>query len=315
MFLLFYGQDTYRLKQKIRELKAKFISASLGDTNLAVIDGQTATFDEIVRQTLALPFLAKSRLAVVENLLTLGKKEVQEKMTALLPKVPKSTVLVFTEEGAPDRRTALFKKLNQPKQAQEFKLLEMPELIRWIKKETESRGAAIEAAAAQKLAEFVGNDLWRMSNELDKLTAYSQRLTAKEVELLVKSQTQSNIFDLIDAVANKNQVKATRELHRLLESGEAALYLLSMIVYQFRNLLMVKDLIERSKQTLSSWDLAKKLGLHPFVAQKTLNQAGRYTFGELKNIYGRLLDFDLRIKTGKIEADTALDLLVVKLSV
>lgn len=337
MILLFYGEDNYRLKQKIKELKAKFTSASLGNTNLAVLDGKTILIDELTRQVLAFPFLAKSRLVLVENLLKEGKKEIQDKVIELLPKVPVSTVLAFMEDGSPDKRTSLFKKLNQPKQVQEFKLLEPLELSKWIKQEIEKRGANIDTAAIQLLINYVGNDLWRLSNELDKLIAYRLQTTVygtekdqkggsrlsvdgslinvNDVNLLVRSQTQSNIFDLIDAVANKNQKRATQELHRLIENGEAALYIFTMIIYQYRNLLIVKDLEERSNRPLYGYDIAKYAGLHPFVAQKTLIQTKKYTFSELKNIYKFLLDFDLRIKTGKIEPNTAIDLLVVKLSV
>src|SRR3990167_2787898 len=123
MILFFYGEDTYRMRQKLKALKEKFVSASLGDTNLAVLDGAAVTYDEFIRQILAMPFLSKSRLVIVENLLKNGKKDILEKVPEALPKVPKSTVLVFVEEGNPDKRTSIYKKLNRPGQTQEFKLL------------------------------------------------------------------------------------------------------------------------------------------------------------------------------------------------
>lgn len=311
MILFFYGEDDYRLKQKIKALKEKFIDASLGDTNLAVLSGKTEPYDNIVRQILAMPFLAKSRLIIIENIIKDGKPEVREKIVDFLPKIPTSSVVVFVEEGMPDKRTSLYKKLNQPKISQEFKLLESGELHRWIKKEVEERGAKIEPEAISKLAEYVGNDLWRLSNELDKLTGYSGQVTVDSIELLIKPQIESNVFDLIDNIGAKNKKKSLQELHQLLDSGQNELYILSMIVYQFRNLLIVRDFVERG--TNSQWDVAKKAGLHPFVAGKTLAQAKNYTLDELKNIYAKLLDFDCAVKTGRMEAATALDLLTVKL--
>lgn len=329
MILFFYGEDNYRLKQKLKQLKEKFISASLGDTNLAVLDGKKATYDEIVRQTMAMPFLAKSRLVIVENLLKESKKDITDKVIDLLKKVPESTVLVFVEDNMPDKRTSLFKKLNQPKISQEFKLLEGAELANWVKSEAKNRGAEIEPAAVNKLIEYCGNDLWRIANELDKLTVYRLPFTEKEdgerssvngepilvkdIELLVRPQIQTDIFALIEAVSAKNLPKSLRELHNLLENGEAELYLLTMIVYQFRNILIAKDLVNRSNGRLSQYDLAKSAGLHPFVAQKTLYQAKNYEIGELKKIYRTLLENDRDIKTGRIEPQTALDLMVTKL--
>lgn len=325
MILFLYGEDTYRLKQKIKELKQKHITASLGDTNLAVLDGKTVTADNIIRQVLAFPFLAKSRLIIIENLLNSRKPsaspkagetspkggETREKIVEFLPKIPSSSIVVFAEEGMPDKRTALFKKLNQPKISQEFKLLEPNELNRWIQKQVEERGGEIEPDAISKLVEYVGNDLWRLSNELDKLTAYSQQLTAENIELLIKPQIESNVFNLIDNIGAKNRKRALQELHQLLEAGQNELYILSMIVYQFRNLLIVRDFVERG--VTNQYDIAKKASLHPFVAGKTLAQAKNYTIEELKKIYALLLDYDIAIKTGKIDSKTALDLLIVKL--
>lgn len=312
MILFFYGEDTYRLKQKLKQLREKFISSSLGDTNLVTLDGKIAPYDEMVRQILAMPFLARKRLVIIENLLKAGKKDIQEKVAEFLKKVPDSTVLVFVEEGMPDRRTGLFRRLNRPGQAQEFKLLESEQLRRWVRREVELRGGTIETQALTKLMEAVGSDLWRMTNEIEKLTAYNRQLTAEDVELLVNSKTEANIFDLVEATANRNPQRALRELSRLFNRGAAEIYILTMLVWQYRNLLIIKDLQQRGVK--SRWDLAKKGGLAPFVVTKNIEAAAKYSLEDLKNIYEKLLDFDWRIKTGKIEPKVALELLVFQLA-
>ncbi len=322
MILFFYGEDNYRLNQKIKALKAKFISASLGDTNLSILDGKSVTYDEIVRQILAMPFLSRTRLVIIENLLTAKRSDIQEKVAEFLKKIPSSTVLVFAEGGKPDKRTVLYKRLNQPGQAQEYKLLEEEQLKRWIKKEVDARGATIESDATSLLVEYIGPDLWRMANEIEKLIAYrlpttanrgGKTIIAQDIKLLVLPEIKSNIFNLIDAIASKNLPKAYQELYRLLNSGENEIYILTMIVYQFRNLLIVKDLIERSPN-IDRWQIAKKAGMHPFVAEKTLYQVKNFTLEKLKSIYRNLLDFDYKIKTGKIEQRVALELLIFQLS-
>jgi len=314
MILFFYGEDTYRLNQKLKALKEKFISASLGDTNLSIVDGETATFDEIVRQILAMPFLNKKRLVIIKNLLSEGKKEVIDKMTDFLLKTPEATVVVFVEEGVPDRRTSLFKKLNRPKQAQEFKLLEGEALRRHVRLEVQNQGAEIESVALGKLIDYVGNDLWRMKNEIKKLAAYSKRLTVENIELLVQPQIQSNIFDLMDAIADRNLTKSMKELYQLFDDSKAEQYILSMIVLEYRNLLIAKDLNQRAGNKLNKWMLAKKAAMHPFVAQKTLALASKYELEDLKKVYGVLLNFDHKIKTGRIEPKVALELLIFKLT-
>lgn len=342
MLLFLYGEDTYRLRHKLNEMKEKYISASLGDTNLCVLDGKTATSDEIIRQVLAFPFLAKSRLVIIENLLMSAKKTkgdpapktqllhlvgvtkvagktksdktagVQEKIGEFLEKVPESTVLVFAEFGNPDKRTSLFKKLSKLKMAQEFKPLDEMSVKKWIREEVQRVGGEITPDAVERLFISVGADLWRLSNEIMKLVTYNPKITGETVELLVRAQIQSDIFKLIDAVASSKQKLALKELHELLANGENELYILSMIVYQYRNMLVIKDFVNRGVS--SQWELAKTAGLHPFVAGKTLSLVRNYNIDDLKNIYAKLLEQDLAIKTGKMEPQTALDLLVLDLA-
>lgn len=311
MVLFLYGEDNYRLKHKLKEMKEKYISASLGDTNLTILDGKTVKADDIIRQVLAYPFLAKTRLVIVENLLKEGKKEIQEKIVEFLPKVPESTVLVFTEDAVPDKRISLFKKLVKLAKVQEFKALDDAAVIAWIREESEKNGAQITPDATDKLFNFIGHDLWQLSNEIAKLTAYNNKITPETVELLVKTQTSSDIFGLIDAVASHNKKKALSELYRAVENGDHELYILSMIVYQYRNMLVVRDLMDRGAN--SQYDLASRAKLHPFVVGKTMNLVRNIKLADLKTAYSTLLDFDIAVKTGRIDSKVALDILIVKL--
>ena len=83
-----------------------------------------------------------------------------------------------------------------------------------------------------------------------------------------------------------------------------------MFVYQFHNLLMIKDLIERG---VSYSDLASKTKLHPFVVKKSFQQIKNFSLKELKKIYGRLAESDLAVKTGNIEPRAVLEMLIVEI--
>ena len=113
MYYLIFGEDTYRLRQKIDEIKKKFGSGSMGDTNTLNLDGGVTDFNTIEKNISAMPFLSDRRLVIIKNLLAVKKSEVQEKVAKLLDNIPKTTVLVFWEEGIPDRRLKLFKKLKK----------------------------------------------------------------------------------------------------------------------------------------------------------------------------------------------------------
>ena len=159
-----------------------------------------------------------------------------------------------------------------------------------------------------------------MANEIKKLVAYKTghnqittvtklcpEIEREDVELLVKSKIEIDIFKTIDAIAAKNKKRALKLLKAHLEKGDSPLYLLSMINFQFRNLLIIKDLIEKN---LSPYSFTN---LHPYVIKKSISLLGKFSFSELKKIYQKIFEVDLDIKTGKIEPEMALDLLITEI--
>ena len=83
---------------------------------------------------------------------------------------------------------------------------------------------------------------------------------------------------------------------------------MAMFIRQFRNFLIIKDLIEKG---IPYYGLAQKTGLHPFVVKKTFEQANNFTLENLKKIYNKLLDLEIAVKTGRTDSKTALDMLAM----
>jgi DNA polymerase-3 subunit delta len=123
-------------------------------------------------------------------------------------------------------------------------------------------------------------------------------INVEDVELMVGPNISSNIFELVDAIADKNQRRALRVLYSHLESGADPYYIFSMIVYQFRNLLKVKELV---KNALPYTSIVKKTGLHPYVVKKTFEQCKRFDLEELKRLFNQLARLDIETKSGKID--------------
>jgi len=170
-------------------------------------------------------------------------------------------------------------------------------------------GAKISIPTAVFLAKQTGNDLWRLSAEIRKLSAYKGKnkiIEKKDVELLVKPEFETAIFKTIDAIAAKDKKTALALLYGHLEKGDPPLYLLSMIIFQFRNLLLVKDLEPKPLTEMTA--LLKPM--HPFVVRKSSWLAKKFTMQELEKIYIKLFKIDLAVKTGKIKPELALELLI-----
>jgi len=149
--------------------------------------------------------------------------------------------------------------------------------------------------------------------EIAKLLAYvnwARPVTVSDVEAVCIVTSQQSVFDFVDALSNGNGKVAQRLLHRLLES-EDPFSLWGMVVRQFRLLLQAREILDgRGDKN----DVARALGVHPFVAEKTTQQAGRFSVESLEYIFHKLLAIDEGVKTGQVTLDLALDTLVVELT-
>jgi len=311
MIYFIYGEDSYRAKRKLEEIILGYKKVHKSGLNLIYIDAGESSFKDFYGNLKINSMFAEKKLIILKNVSSNDK--FQEEFLKSIENIEGLKDIVVIYEDCPaDQRTKFFKALQKHAKCQEFGSLQPAMLKKWVAEEFGKSGAKINPEALDLLISFVRNDLWRMSNEIKKLANYKigSVIKKEDVELLVKPNIESDIFKTIDAIALKNKKQALGLLHKHLDNGEFPLYLLSMITYQFRNLLIIKDLIEKR---ISYQAIAKKSGLHPFVVQKTYYACNQFSFEQLKKIYQKIFQIDLDIKTGKIESETALDLLLVEI--
>lgn len=325
MILFLYGEDNYRSREKLKQIEEKFKKTDKGRVNLVKIDGERTAWKNIEKEILASPFLHDKKLVVVENFLKKKGQKFDEAAAFLREeKIPSGAVVVFWEEGSPDERTAIFKLLNKPKQAEKFNYLPPAKLNQWILDFVEKDGAKIEKNAVAALVQSVGSDSWQLATDIEKLIAYSRgkgkaAISAGDVGLLSRGQFEENIFNFTDALGNKNKKLAFKLLDEQIEAGLNSTHIFSMIVRQFRILLQVKETAEKNYSFISAGDpairqeISAELGIHPYVAAKSLYQIKNFTLAELKKIYGKLLAIDMKIKKTNISPRLLLDLFIAEI--
>lgn len=271
-----------------------------GDMNVEELDGKTLTPDQFLSDITTMPFLGEKRFVMVKNLLLEGENDVQKTISKHLDACPDFCVAVFVEEGLPDQRTVLFKKLQKCGKVEEFKLKIGASLLAQIFKICKKLGVEIQEEAAIFLSELVGGDLYRMENELQKLAHYalSRSITRADIDLLVDTKLDTSIFRLTDALGNGDQKQSLHLLHQLLDSGEDLHRTLFMIIRQFRIIAQVKDLIH---QGLRKAAIAEKIGEHPYVCGIAMSQANNFALEKLREIYQSLLKIEIKLKTGGIK--------------
>lgn len=310
---LFTGEENYLLHEQIASWKKAFTEKH-GDLNLAVLDAEEMPLNEIMAAMLAIPFLSDKRLIFVHGLPDAPpsrqtaeptKKDEKrddelKKMEATLNEIPDSSVVVFVQ-SSPDKRKSFYKKLTSKAEVREFKSLSGTPLNAWIQNRVGQKGARMDTITAEHLISLAGQDLWRLSQEADKLASHSLGgvITRSDVDQLVIPSLEANVFSLTDALGLKDRKKAIHHLHRSLAAGENLRQVFYMIVRQFRLLLQGYGYREaHSNQTPVAFAAALKL--HPFVAKNTLSQLQNFEGKELKDAYARLLEIDMDMKTSRI---------------
>lgn len=320
MLLFLYGPDTFRSRQQLKKIIAKFKhDRDPQGLNVVRIDVEKeAHSGKILEQILTIPFLAERRMVVLENLLVSKHKELQSELFCRIEeeRLPASTVLVFwegVEKVKGKDATDFFERLTREKFAQRFDLLKGIKLGGWIAAEVTERGGKMTAPATQYLATNLANDMWRLSSLIDQLVSYRPgiEIDLADIQLFFDEKINDNIFALVDAIVARQTKSVYQMIQEQYRQGEDVQYMLAMIIRQFRILLQMRDVFER-EETLPSELMAKKLNLHPFVVKKSLVSMKRYTLAQLKDVYDALLTLDVHIKTGYAAPETLLDVFVAR---
>jgi len=314
-----YGNDEFAISRRLKAFEADFPDPTSADMNTARLEARTMTENDLNTAVNAMPFLAPKRLVLLADPSARYSKPAQrKKFEEFVEKVPETARLVIHETIEPRdvNKHWLVKwtgRNGKLVKTQSFMLPRLWEMTGWIVNETKSQGGEIEPAAAAKLAEMVGVDTRQAGQEIAKLLAYvnwERQVRVQDVEAVSIVTAQESIFDFVDALAVGNSKSAQRLLHRLLEN-EDAFSLWGMVIRQFRLLLLAREVLDARG---GKDEVARALGVHPFVAEKTTGQAHNFTLPVLEKIYHRLLEIDEEAKTGQVALDLALDTLVVELT-
>lgn len=308
MILFLYGPDTYGSGKKLNEIIARYKEVNKSGISFHVFDSENHNFDDFRNAAGAMTMFEEKRFIVLKGLL--ATKDFSERFTSWknkddMPKA-KDVICVFHEQGI-DKRDEASAWLLKNAQSQEFDILTGARLSKWAKEFIAKKGIKITQGALYELLSITGEDLWMFENELQKLRFYKggEEISREDIGIFLRLPDQRHIFALIDAFMENNKPKALRLLRAHIDAGDNGHYLFSMICGQFRNIAQAQDFLERGERDASK--IAKATYMHPFVAKKSMAQARAFDKARIKKIYSQIVDFEIGIKTGKIEPQAALE--------
>jgi DNA polymerase-3 subunit delta len=308
---LLLGPEEYLLRLAISALKAKAMPPEAQAFNLVQCSAREVPAAKIVHEANSFPLMFGCRLVLATDINELPA-EGQEILGAYLTSPQKKTILVLTA-GEFDRRTTFYRRLAENAYVVELQKLKGPALERWAGNMISRRGYRIAPAALKKLVDLAGSDLLSLENEIEKIilfTGKEKQILDATVDALVPATRQHGIFDLTAAMGRRDRKSALRLLGNLLETGEPALVIVSMMARHFRQILVAKEMLAEGRQPR---DIGRAAQVPDFVLSEFLRQAQSLDPELMRNMYLRLARIDRSIKSSSPDERMLLEQLVCSL--
>ena len=307
---ILYGEEAYLRSQ----YKDKLKTALLGDgdaMNFHYFEGKDVRSQEVIDLAQTMPFLAERRVIMLENsgLFSHGGEDLAEYMSAISP----TAYFVFVEPTV-DKRSKLYKAATAKGRAIEFKAQDETTLKRWILGLLKKENKNITERDLNLFLDKTGSDMENIRGELEKLFCYCMEkdvITAQDIEAVCTKQVSSQIFDMINAVAERRQKAAMNLYYDLLTLKEPPMRILFLITRQFNLLLQVKELRNKG---FDANTIGEKVGLAGFIARKYAAQAAKFKEADLRSALTDCVETEEAVKTGRMNDVMSVELLIVKYS-
>jgi len=321
---VFHGDDSFSIHEALRALREAVGPREAWDSNISRFEGDSFDLNKFAGAAMVMPFLGERRLVIVHGLLTAAESQrparrgqrarpepatsPHAQLAGMLEQLPPTTDVAFVD-GALKRDNPLLAALGRlggKARMVEFQPPRHEGLEKWVRDRAAAREIAISNEAVSLMAEYVGGDLWQMSNEIEKLAVHAggRPIEAEAVRALVSTARESTVFELVDAVMERRLDAALAHLERLLRDGSSGQSLIAMIARQARLVALAQALM-RERVPQVEW--GRRLGIQQeFVLRKTADQARRFSEADVRGLYRLLLAADLAMKTGETTDELAL---------
>lgn len=307
---LLYGEEAY-LKKQYRDRLTKAVLPEGDTVNYAHYEGKGINVPEIIDLAETMPFFAEKRLIVIEDSGLF--KNADAKFADYIKSMPETVCFVFVESEV-DKRSKMYKAVKDTGRVVELGRQDEKTLLLWLAGNIKREGRQIKQSTAEYMLSRTGTDMENLEREMEKLFSYTlgrNEITVADIDAICTTQITNKIFDMIEAVATRQQRKALDYYYDLLALKEPPMRILYLLARQFRLLLQVKDLMNQGADKST---IAKKAGLHPFVAGKYMQQSRSFTMRELKGIMEEVADTEEAVKTGRLSDTMSVELFIVKYS-
>lgn len=310
-----YGEETYFIDKISSYIADNILSEEEKGFNQMVLYGKDVTIDDIVGNAKRYPMMAEKQVVIVKEAQHLSRSI--EKLTAYAENPQMTTVLVICYKyGKLDKRKALYKTVKKCGVLFESKKLYENQVSEWLRKTLLSSGYSISHKAAILLVEYLGTDLSKINNELDKLKLAlpeKKEITPLDVEQNIGISKDYNNFELKKAIGERNVLKATKIINYFAQNPKDNPFVLTVTLLHtfFSQLLQYHGLRDHSPKNVAS-----SLRINPYFVGEYQTAARNYPMKRVSQIISSLRELDMKGKgvgSGKVEQADLLKELLMKI--
>lgn len=305
----FHGEEPYFIDVALKALEHDFLEEDEKAFNQTIIYGKDTSYQEILSLARQFPMIGDKQLIIVKEAqdLRLNEEESRQLEAYVLNPVP-STVLVFAHKHKKlDSRRKVTKALDKAKMLFLSESVKENHLPKWISDECIKLNIKMDTNISHLLAEYLGNDLSRIANELNKL-----KIILKEGEILdgtivenhIGISKEYNVFELQKALGTKNADAAFKIAHFMGKNpkNNPFVMMLASLYNYFSNVIIYQSLIGQSPQTIAS-----QMGINPYFIKDYAESARFYPLKHATRVISILREFDMKgkglgaVNTGEAE--------------
>lgn len=303
---LYWGEDDFALTQAVKQLRESVLDANWSSFNYDKIfnDAPNAIVQGL-NQVMTAPFGMGGRLVwLVETTICQQCPEtLLAELERTLPKIPEQSVLLLTNRNRPDGRLKSTKLIQHHGHIREFSLIppwKTEQLVQQVQSMSQDVGVKLNIAAAELLAESVGNNTRQLVNELEKLRLFAgdakKPLDEATVAMLVTANTQ-NSLQLATAILRRDGATALELVQDLINKNEPALKIVATLVGQFRTWLWVKLMVSEGERDPKAIAQAAQIS-NPKRVYFLIKDVQPLSLAQLTSALRLLLELEVSLKKG-----------------
>ena len=286
------GDEPYFIDQVVRYAEHGLLTPAEADFNQTVFYGKDANWADVVNTCRRYPMFAERQVVLLKEAQQM--KDILQLEPYMDNPMPTTVLVVSYKEKKVDSRTRFAKSLKKNGEILTTKKLYDNQLPDWISSLAQAKGFTVTPKALRLFIDSIGNDLSRISNEIDKIAVNMKgksQISEDTVEQYVGISKEFNVFELQSAIAHRDVPKAVRIAQYFGANPKAGpMQMVLPALYNFFS----KVFLVFAAGSADSKIVAGMLGVHPFFVKDYMTAASNYRYSGIENILLQLHQYNLR---------------------